>query len=129
MYDDAADDLHKLMRRLAEPGPFERETLRGFERRKRTPKPIYVLSVDDPDERSIILIVRQSRDGITRAMIAQPECQELPEGWDGPHTMNVAIPLADEYANEYGYRGIAIDIESSQLWAPAWGELQSPQIV
>ena len=35
------------------------------------------------------------------------------------YEMHVAVPLADDYAHVYGYRGIAIDIESSQLWDPA----------
>lgn len=91
--------------------------------RRRIPKPIYLLAVDDPDELAIVLIVRTSRDGVTRATIALPQWHELPEGWDGPHEMDVAISLADEYAWEYGYHGIAIDIESSQLWDPAWGVL------
>ena len=56
---------------------------------------------------------------MTRATIVLPQWHELPDGWDGPHKMHVAIPLADDYAWQYGYRGIAIDIESSQLWDPA----------
>ena len=60
---------------------------------------------------------------MTRATIVLPQWHELPDGWDGPHKMHVAIPLADDYAWQYGYRGIAIDIESSQLWDPAWGDL------
>jgi hypothetical protein len=87
---------------------------------------MYLLTVDDPDERSIALIIRSGSDGIVRATIALPEWQEMPEGWDGPHTMGVAIGLADGYAHEYGYHGIAIDIESSQLWDPAWGVLTVP---
>ena len=82
-----------------------------------------MLDVDDPDDRSIVLIFRTGEDGVTRATIVLPQWHELPEGWDGPHKMHVAIPLADDYAWQYGYRGIAIDIESSQLWDPAWGDL------
>lgn len=91
---DPEDDLAALMEKLARPGPLEREFLRGVVNRMRAPKPLYILNVDDPDERSIILIVGTSRDGITRATIALPEFHELPEGWDGPHEMHVAIPLA-----------------------------------
>lgn len=90
---------------------------------QRVPKPIYVLSVDDPDDQSIVLVIRTGADGVIRAIIALPEWQELPEGSDGPHTMDIAVPLADSYAWEYGYRGIAVDIESSQLWQPEWGVL------
>lgn len=115
---DSSEALEALKRRLAS-GP----ALTPSGRDHRVPKPIYLLSVDDPDEQSIVLIVRTSKDGIVRAFIALPQWQELPEGWDGPHEMEVAIPLADSYAHEYGYRGIAIDIESSQLWDAAWGEL------
>lgn len=93
-------------------------------RQHRIAKPIYLLTVDDPGDRSIVLIVRTGRDGIVRATIALPEWHELPEGWDGPHEMAIAVPLADDYANEYGYQAIAIDIESSQLWQPEWGTLQ-----
>lgn len=90
----------------------------------RIPKPIYLLTVDEPGDRSIILIVRTGPDGVQRATIALPQWQELPEGWDGPHEMHVAVPLADDYAHEYGYHSIAIDIESSQLWQAEWGVLQ-----
>ena len=38
--------------------------------------------------------------------------------------MDVAVPLADSYAHEFGYHAIAIDIDSSQLWQPEWGQLQ-----
>jgi|JI10StandDraft_1071094.scaffolds.fasta_scaffold5992899_1 hypothetical protein len=34
-------------------------------------------------------------------------------------------PVADDYAREYGYYAIAIDIESSQLWDDAWGNLDT----
>jgi hypothetical protein len=40
--------------------------------------------------------------------------------------MPIAIGLANDYAANYGYHSIAIDIESSQLWDPAWGELVKP---
>jgi len=33
--------------------------------------------------------------------------------------MDIAVPLANEYAREYGYQAIALDIESSQLWDSA----------
>lgn len=115
---DPIDDIAALRARLAAGPPAAAEASSP-----RIPKPIYLLSVDDPDDRSIVLFIRTGRDGIARATIALPEWHELPEGWDGPHEMQVAVPLADDYAHEYGYHGIAIDIESSQLWDPAWGEL------
>lgn len=90
------------------------------------PPPMYLLSVDTPNERSIVLVVGQGGDGVWRATIALPEWHELPEGWDGPHDMPTAICLADDYAANYGYHAIAIDIESSQLWQPEWGELTKP---
>lgn len=90
------------------------------------PPPLYLLTVDTPDDRSIVLIVAQGRDGVWRATIALPEWHELPEGWDGPHTMDIAIGLANDYAEAFGYHAIAIDIDSSQLWDPAWGELVKP---
>ena len=62
-------------------------------------------------------------DGVPRATISLPEWHELPKGWDGPHEMHIAVPLANDYAHEYGYHSIAIDIESSQLWDPVWGNL------
>lgn len=72
-----------------------------------------------------MLIVRTSADGIVRATIVLPRWRELQAGWDGPHTMDVAVPQADDYAHEYSYRAIAIDIESSQMWDPAWGVLDT----
>lgn len=47
---------------------------------------------------------------------------------DGPHNVGATITLAHDYADAYGYYGIAIDIESSQLWDPAWGDLQIPNL-
>jgi hypothetical protein len=84
---------------------------------------MYLLSVDTPDERSIVLVVARSGDGVWRATIALPRWHELPQGWDGPHDMPTAIRLANDYAANYGYHAIAIDIESSQLWDPTWGNL------
>jgi hypothetical protein len=119
---DPRDDLSDLMRRLGEPKPLA-ET--GDAGPRRIPKPIYLLSVDNPDERAIVLIVRAGKDGVQRATIVLPEWQELPEGWDGPHEMEVAVPLADDYARQYGYHSIAIDIESSQMWDDTWGTLEN----
>lgn len=84
-------------------------------------------SLPPPDERSIVLVVGQGGDGVWRATISLPEWHELPAGWDGPHEMDVAIGLANGYAEAYGYYAIAIDIESSQLWQPEWGELTKPR--
>ena len=119
---DPNDDLARLVSRIA--GGMPAAPVEATPRR--IPKPVYLLSVDDPDATSIVLIVRTGPDGVPRATIALPKWHELPEGWDGPHEMHVAIALADDYAHEYGYSGIAIDIESSQLWDPAWGSLSSP---
>lgn len=116
---DPLDDLASLKARLAAGPPAaapEREL----------PPPMYLLTVDTPDERSIVLVVGLSNDGVWRATIALPEWHELLEGWDGPHAMDVAIGLANDYAHAYGYHAIAIDIESSQLWDPAWGDLTKP---
>jgi hypothetical protein len=107
------------MKRLAA-GPL---APRLNEEPQRTPKPLYNLAVDDPDDRSIILIIRTGGDGVVRGMIALPQWYELPEMWDGPHDVADAVRLADDYAWNYGYQGIAIDIESSQLWQPQWGVL------
>lgn len=116
---DPADDIAALLRRLeAGPPSSSREMPR------RIAKPIYLLSVDDPDDRAIVLIIRTSNDGVVRGMIALPQWYELPEMWDGPHDVAHAVRLADDYADAYGYHAIAIDIESSQLWDPAWGDLQ-----
>lgn len=115
---EAFNDLADLMKRLEAGPPAARE-----DQPARIPKPIYNLSIDDPDEHSIILIIRTGGDGIVRGMVALPQWYELPEMWDGPHLVADAVRLADDYAWNYGYHGIAIDIVSSQLWDPAWGEL------
>lgn len=119
-----SDDLAALKARLAA-GPPEDHVA---DRTVRIPKPIYSLSVDDSDldERSIILIIRTGKDDIVRGMISLPQWYEIEEMWDGPHDVADAIRLADDYADAYGYYGIAIDIESSQLWQPEWGELTRP---
>lgn len=116
---DPDDELAALKARLAAGPPADHEA----EKPRRIPKPIYNLAVDDPDERSIILIIRTGKDGITRGMISLPQWYEIPEMWDGPHDVADAVRLADDYAWEYGYHSIGIDIESSQLWDPSWGEL------
>jgi hypothetical protein len=87
-------------------------------------KPIYLLNVDDPDPRAIVLVVRTNEDGVTTGELRLPAWHELLSMFDGPHPMDVALPLADSYAEAYGYHAIAIDIESSQLWDEAWGRLE-----
>ncbi|WP_092423233.1 hypothetical protein [Devosia crocina] len=57
-------------------------------------------------------------------MISLPQWYEIPEMWEGPYTMDIAVPLVNEYAYVCGYHTIAIDIESSQLWDPARGQLE-----
>lgn len=115
------DEIEALRARLAAGPSADYQT----EQPRRIPKPIYNLSIDDTDldERSIILIIRTGKDGVVRGMISLPQWYEIPEMWDGPHDVADAIRLADDYADAYGYYGIAIDIESSQLWDPVWGEL------
>jgi hypothetical protein len=82
-------------------------------------KPLRLLSVDQPDPRAVVLEVRTDDSGVTKGKLLLPEWYEIPPMFDGPHTMDVAIVLADSYAEVYGYRAITIDIESSQLWDPA----------
>ena len=121
---DPKDEITALQVRLAEDPPANY----GDEKPPRIPKAIYNLSIHDEElhERSIILIIRNGGDGVVRGMIALPQWYEIPKMWDGPHDVADAIRLADDYAHAYGYYGIAIDIESSQLWDPAWGNLVAP---
>ncbi|MHA6692518.1 hypothetical protein [Devosia sp. A449] len=112
------DDIANLMTRLNKGPPAAQP-----DRRFGAARPVYALNVDEPDDRSIVLIIRTSADGFIRATIVTPQWHELEEGWDGPHTMDVAVPLADSYAEAFGYHAIAIDIESSQMWQPEWGDL------
>lgn len=86
-------------------------------------KPIYLLNVDEIAGNAIGLIVRTDDAGVTTGQIKLPPWEELPAGYDGPHRIDVALHLADSYAQAYGYYAIAVDIESSQLWDPAWGKL------
>ena len=79
-------------------------------------RPLYLLTVDEPDERSLVLIVRTDDAGVTSGELRLPAWQEIEAGWDGPHSIGIAVSLADNYAEAYGYRAIAIDIESSQMW-------------
>lgn len=116
------DDLAALKARLSAGDPDS-----GTERTlPPPPPPMYRLSDDTPDELSIVLVVGQSGDGVWRATIALPRWHELPQGWDGPHEMPVAIKLANDYAANCGYDAIATDIESSQLWQAEWGKLTQP---
>lgn len=119
---DPFDDLAVLKARLAAGRPVA-----APERKlPPPPQPMYLLSVDTPDERSIVLVVGQGGDGIWRSTISLPQWHELPEGWDGPNEMETAIGLANGYAEAYGYHAVAIDIESSQLWQLEWGTLTKP---
>ena len=116
---DPTDELAGLVARLNAGRPadtVEREL-------PPPPPPMYILNVDVPDERSIVLVVGQSADGEWMATIALLRWHELEEGWDGPHDMPTAIRLANGYAAAFGYHAIAINIKSSQLWQADWGEL------
>ena len=86
-------------------------------------KPIYLLNVDEIAGNAIGLIVRTDDAGVPTGQIKLPPWEELPAGHDGPRRMDVALHLADSYAQAYGYYAIAVDIDSSQLWDPAWGTL------
>lgn len=86
--------------------------------------PLYLLSVDAPPERAIVLVIRTSEEGRTTGKLELPEWEELPPAFDGPHAIETALELARSYADAYGYRAIHVDIESSQLWRPEWGELE-----
>ena len=88
--------------------------------------PIYNLNVAVLDLRAVVRVVRIDQESIHRAKIILPRWEEPQTGWDGPHTMEIGLPLANDYAWEYGYYGIAIDIESSQLWGPKWGAQECP---
>ena len=90
-------------------------------------RPLYLLSVDEPNERSIVLVIRTREDGVTTGELTLPAWQELEPGWDGPHSIEIAVSLADSYAEAYGYQAIAVDIESSQLWRSEWGDLMTPR--
>lgn len=116
---DCQDELSALMSRLRA-GPLANQPEREL---SPPPPPMYILNVDTPDERSIVLIVEQTRDGDWMTTISLPKWHELEEGWDGPHEMPTAIRLANGYAEAYGYSSIAIDIPSSQLWQEEWGTL------
>ena len=79
---DPKHELESLMGKLA--GPKPALPLRKLPAHA---KPLYLLTVDDADERSVVLIVRTGKDGVTRATIALPQWYELAKGWDGPHEM------------------------------------------
>ena len=115
-----ANELASLLSRLGK-GEASSEVEQKI---ARPPAPIYLLTVDDTGPLSIVLIVRTGGDGVPRATIVLPKWHELAEGWDGPHTMDVAMPLVEGYAHAYGYQAITIDIESPQLWQAELGELQ-----
>lgn len=116
---DPRDELQKLQDRIA-----LRHLREGVaQSNRRVPKPIYVQNIDKPDSKAIVLVVRQDAYGGWTGKITLPQWHELPAGWDGPHGIDVAVKLADDYAQAYGYSAIAIDIESSQLWDAAWGDL------
>lgn len=50
-------------------------------------RPLYLMTVDEPDERSLILIVRTGGDGVTSGELRLPAWQEIEAGWDGPHSI------------------------------------------
>ncbi len=120
---DPKSDLADLIGRLEKGAEPPSEPLA-----RQASKPTYILVVDDPDERSILLIIRTSADGVLRGTVVLPQWYEIPEMWDGPHTMDIALQLVDDYAHEYGYQAVAIDIESSQLWQAEWGVLETGQL-
>lgn len=85
--------------------------------------PIFILSVDELPITAIGLIVRTDRQGTT-GEIRLPAWLEIPAMFDGPHRIQLALSLARDYAEAYGYRAILVDIESSQLWSEEWGRLE-----
>lgn len=85
--------------------------------------PMLLLTVDAGPADALILVIRTNESGVAQGQIRMPEWQEIAAGFDGPHPMTIALRLATSYADAYGYQAILIDIESSQLWDDAWGQL------
>jgi hypothetical protein len=117
---DTDDELAALMQRIKAGPPL------GYpvDVPGRILKPFYVLDVDKPDPKCVILQIRTGKDGMQRGQLFLPDWNEIKATVDGTHEMDIAIALADDYAWEMGYYGISIDIESSQMWNPGWGKLE-----
>lgn len=93
---------------------------------KRIPRPVYRLLVDELEPFALVVIIRTGEGGVTRGLVGVPQHGDLPEFHEGPFSVVKALRIADRWAYRYGYEEVHVDIESSQLWDKAWGELEMP---
>lgn len=84
-----------------------------------------ILDMEAEIANQVVLIIRTGKDGVTRGIIALPSYLELPETEEGPYPAKEAVLLAKRYALHFTDR-VIVDIESSQLWDPKWGQLEMP---
>lgn len=93
---------------------------------RRVPRPSYVLRIDGVAPYSIVVVVQTGTDGVTLGTVSVPEHDDLPEFHEGPFPVQKALRIADRWAYRYGHEEVTVDIESSQLWDKAWGDLEMP---
>ena len=93
---------------------------------RRIPSANYVLLVDELLPYALVVVIRTGEDGVTRGVVGVPEHNDLPEFHEGPFPVRKALRVANRWAHRYGHEDVFIDIESSQLWDKAWGELSMP---
>lgn len=88
----------------------------------------FILDMGVEIANQVVLIIRTGRDDITRGIIALPSHFDLPETEEGPYRVREAVRLAKLYAVHFTDR-VIVDIESSQLWDPKWGDLEIPPLL
>ena len=93
---------------------------------RRIPSANYVLIMDELLPYALVVVVRTGEDGVTRGIVGVPELNDLPEFHEGPFPVRKALRVADRWAHRHGHEDVYIDIESSQLWDPQWGDLGAP---
>lgn len=77
-----------------------------------------------PDDQIVVTFSGESRDQAT-ATVYLPIYEELPASHEACDTVEEALRLACDYAQEFGYHVVFVSTDRAELWDPAWGVLEA----
>jgi hypothetical protein len=77
-----------------------------------------------PDDQIVVTFTGESREQAT-ATVYLPAHEKLPASYEARDTVEEALSLACEYAQEFDYQVVFVSTDRVELWDPAWGILEA----
>jgi hypothetical protein len=77
-----------------------------------------------PDDRVVVTFTGESREQAT-ATVYLPAQEDRPAAHEARDTVEEALRLACEHAQEFGYDVVFVSTDRVELWDPAWGTLEA----